>query len=190
MATGTVTVSAVDETISADFLVSTHVFVGETIIVVDVSDPEPDAVIWEFSEGTTIVSQNSDYAELEFQDEGTYYVTMTATRGSCQEVLTKELIVQPRTDFGVEQGKQSSFIKEFKLYPNPSNGIFKIDIELEATATVSLKIITLSNVVTHAKVMSGEDNYTVDYNLNAAVGTYMVLLETPKGSSVRKIIIE
>jgi len=190
MATGTVTVSAVEETISADFLVSTQVFVGETIIVVDVSDPEPDAVTWGFSEGTIVVSQNSDYAELEFQDEGTYYVTMTATRGACQEVLTKEIIVQPRTDFGVEQGKQSSFIREFKSYPNPSNGIFQIDVELEVAATVSIKIITLSNEVIHAKVMSGEDNYSVDYNLSAAAGTYMVLLETPKGSSIRKIIIE
>jgi phenolic acid decarboxylase len=190
-ATDRIIITTTDQVISADFLVPTQAFVGETIVVVDVSEPVPDSVSWSFSNGTTIVSQNGDYAELMFEQEGVYNITMTTTKGNCQKTLTKEIIVQPSTGFGTDQDTNTSFIKEFKLYPNPNTGIFKAQIELQQQAPISIKIINLnSNIVNSAKIMEGQDNYIVDYNINTAIGLYLVILETPKGSQIRKIIVE
>jgi len=190
IATDSITISTTNQVISADFLVPTQAFVGETIVVVDVSEPVPDTVTWSFSQGTTVVFENEDYAELKFEQEGVYTLSMTTTKGSCQETLSKEIIVQPSTDFGTDQDTNISFIKEFKLYPNPSNGVFKAQIELQQQAAISIKIINLtSNAIMSAKVMQGQNNYIIDYNINTAVGAYLVILETPKGSQVRKIIV-
>jgi hypothetical protein len=190
IATDSITISTTNQVISADFLVPTQAFVGETIVVVDVSEPVPDTVSWSFSQGTTVVFQNEDYAELKFEQEGVYTLSMTTTKGSCQETLTKEIIVQPSTDFGMDQDTNISFIKEFKLYPNPNNGVFKAQVELQQQATISIKIINLtSNAIMSAKVLENQDTYIIDYNINTALGVYLVILETPKGSQVRKIIV-
>ncbi len=191
IATDSMTLTTTDEIISADFLVPTQAFVGETIVVVDVSNPVPDTIAWEFSQGTTIVSQNGDYAELKFDKEGVYTVSLTTTKGSCQETLTKEIIVQPNTNFGTEQDTDTSFIKEFKLYPNPNTGVFKIEVELQQIAAISIKIINLtSNAINNTKIGEGKKHYVLDYNINTAIGVYLVLLETPKGSQIRKIIVK
>ncbi len=190
-AADTFTLTTTNEVISADFLVPTQAFVGETIVVVDVSHPVPEIVTWEFSQGTTIVSQNGDYAELKFDEKGVYTVTMTTRKGSCQETLVKEIIVQSQTDFGTNQDNNRSFIKEFSIFPNPNNGVFKAKISLKEIAPVSIKIINLtSNVMTNKKIGENQENYIFDYNINMAIGVYLVMLETPKGSQVRKIIVK
>ncbi len=90
----------------------------------------------------------------------------------------------------MDQDTNISFIKEFKLYPNPNNGVFKAQVELQQQATISIKIINLtSNAIMSAKVLENQDTYIIDYNINTALGVYLVILETPKGSQVRKIIV-
>ncbi|MDH3323619.1 MAG: T9SS type A sorting domain-containing protein, partial [Flavobacteriaceae bacterium] len=190
IATDTIFISTTNEVISAEFLVPTQAFVGEIIVAVDVSEPVPDTVTWVFSDGTTVVSQNGDYAELKFDKIGVYTITMLATKGSCQETLTKEIIVQPRIDFGTELDPNASFIKAFKLYPNPSNGVFKAEVELQEMAPISIKIINLSsNIISSKRIGEGQETYIFDYNIHTAVGVYLVILETPKGSQIRKIIV-
>lgn len=190
-ASDTFQITTTNEVISADFLVPTQAFTNEVIVLIDVSEPVPDTVTWEFSEGTIVVSQNGDYAELKFEKEGVYTATMIANRGSCEAVLTKEIVVQENTDFGKPEAPYNSFIQEFKLFPNPNSGVFKVEVELLQSAPVSLRIINLStNAIINTKIASGKDNYVFDYNVNLAIGVYLVLLETPKGTQVRKVMIK
>jgi len=190
-ATDTIEITTTNEIISANFLVPTQTFENETIVLVDVSNPVPDTLNWIFSEGTTIVSQNGDYAELMFEKEGVYTATMVAKRGSCEAILTKEIIVQASTNFGTPQNPHATFIQEFTIFPNPNSGVFKAEVTLLQSAPISLKIVNLAtNAIVDTKIASGKEHYVLDYNLNLAIGVYMVLLETPKGSKVRKIIID
>jgi len=190
-ATDFIEITTTDEVISANFLVPTQAFENETIVLVDVSEPVPDTVDWTFSEGTTIVSQNGDYAELMFKEAGVYTATMVAKRGSCEAVLTKEIIVQENTNFGNPQNPHATFIQDFTIFPNPNSGVFKTEIKLLQSAPVSIKIVNLAtNAIVNTRIASGKENYVLDYNLNLAIGTYMVMLETPKGAQVRKIIVK
>lgn len=190
VATDTFALDFTNEEISADFLVATNVFVDETIVVVDVSNPVPDTVTWEFSEGT-VISQNNDYAEVKFEKEGTYYVTMTTTKGSCYETLTKEINVLPKQGQNSQNNQKTAFIKEFNVYPNPSNGIFKTKVELKEVAPIKVKVVNLlANTVSNYKIAQNSNEYIVDYNLNAASGTYILILETPKGNASKKIVVK
>ncbi len=190
-ATDNIEITTTNEIISANFLVPTQAFENETIVLVDVSNPVPDTVNWTFSEGTTIVSQNGDYAELMFEKEGVYTATMVSKRGTCEAILTKEIIVQASTNFGNTQNPHATFIQEFTIFPNPNSGVFKAEVTLLQSASISLKIVNLAtNAIVNTKIASGKEHYVFDYNLNLAIGVYMVMLETPKGSQVRKVIIK
>ena len=183
-------ITTISETVSADFLVPTQAFVGETIVVVDVSDPIPDTIEWEFSDGTNIVEQNQDYAEISFDKEGAYTVTMTSFKGSCQAEMTKEIIVQSQAYADQVYDSESPFIKEFKVYPNPNNGVFEVQVTLAETSAISIKIINLgNNAIVNSRIANGDVDYLLAYDLNTAIGAYLVLLETPKGAQVRKMII-
>ncbi|MCB0475526.1 MAG: T9SS type A sorting domain-containing protein, partial [Flavobacteriaceae bacterium] len=185
-----VLITTINETVSADFLVSTQAFVGETIVVVDVSDPVPDTIEWKFSDGTNIIEQNQDYAEISFDREGVYKVTMTAFKGSCQAEMTKEVIVQSQAYADQEYDNESPFIKEFMEYPNPNNGVFEVQVSLAETSAIIVKIINLgTNVIVNSRIANGDVEYLLSYDLNTAIGAYLVLLETPKGAQVRKVII-
>lgn len=160
-------------------------------MLVDVSEPVPDSIEWTFSEGTTIISQNGDYAELMFEKSGVYKATMVAQRGSCEAILTKEIVVQKNTDFGYPENPHASFIQEFTIFPNPNSGVFKVEVKLLQSAPISIKIVNLAtNAIVNTKIASGQENYVFDYNLKLAIGVYMVMLETPKGTQVRKIMIK
>ncbi len=189
IATDSFTLDITTEEISADFLVTTNVFVDETIVIVDVSNPVPDTVSWEFS-GGTVISQNKDLAEVKFEQEGTYYVTMTTIKGSCYETLTKEINVLPKKDRNSQNNQKSAFIKEFKIYPNPSNGIFKTKIKLKEKAPIKVKVVNLlANTVSNYKILENNNEYILDYNLSTIKGAYILILETPKGNTTKKIIV-
>ena len=190
-AVDSIKITSTNEVISANFLVPTQAFENEIIVLVDVSEPVPDTVNWSFSEGTTIVSQNGDYAELMFEKAGVYTATMFTKRGACDAILTKEIIVQESTSFGSPQTPHANFIEEFTIFPNPNNGVFKAEVKLLQSAPVSLKIVNLAtNAIVNTKIASGKEYYVFDYKSTLAIGVYMVMLETPKGTQVRKIIIK
>ena len=186
----TLSITTTDEVISADFLIPTQAFRNESIVMVDVSEPVPERIEWILPEQANIVTNNNDYAEVSFADEGVYTIGMIAYRGSCQAMLTKEITVLPQSYQGSDDTTNMAFIQKFIVYPNPNNGVFKVEVALSEKAPVSLKIINLvSNAITDVKTGRDQLEYVFDYNINTAIGAYMLILETPKGSQVRKMIV-
>ena len=62
---------------------------------------------------------------------------------------------------------------------------------MQKEATVSLRLFGLmSNVPLDDRQVRNASEYKLDYNMNLAPGIYFLLLETAKGSEIRKIIIE
>ena len=83
------------------------------------------------------------------------------------------------------------FIMEFTMYPNPTTGEFEVDITLQEPATVSLRLFSLtSSVALDDRQGHNTSTYKFDYQLSLPSGNYFLLLETAKGSEIRKIIIE
>ncbi|CAN0380545.1 unnamed protein product [Scytosiphon promiscuus] len=69
-ATGNVFVDVTDDEINAEFAVSSQVFVGESLIAVDISYPLPETQEWILPDGGTVIKQDSDEAELVFNEAG------------------------------------------------------------------------------------------------------------------------
>lgn len=178
--------------IDADFLITSQAFVGEEVVIVNVSDPLGEATEWLVPDGVTVISESNEAIIVKFKESGTYEFRLRTLEGDCYQDYTKKIVVKEPTEvYGEAVTKDGSFIKEFKVYPNPSSGDFQVKIVLAEKADVALRLISLLTAdVSETKMMQNKTDYRVSYNVMIPTGTYILLLETPKGKEMRRVIIK
>lgn len=188
-----ITLSA-DE-IDAQFAMSSQIFTGETLILVDISFPIPDTVEWLIPSGATLLEEDTDSAEIRFDEAGEYQISMLTTKGSCTAIQTKKVLVLDQDGLidpeGTSDGPNAKQIEDFILYPNPSSGTFTADVKLTDRGSISIRVFSFANNLIMAdEKRQGEVSYAIPFDLSGMPsGVYAVVLETPYGTSLRKIII-
>ncbi|WP_348744384.1 SprB repeat-containing protein [Tenacibaculum sp. 190524A05c] len=186
-----VTITKSDAVVDAQFIVSSQAFVGEEIAIINLSNPISSEVEWEIPSNVEVIQKEKEGLILKFNAPGDYVLSLKSIEGNCTKKATKTITVLKErflTDVG---DAATPFIKEFKVYANPNQGQFKVDVELEKEAEISLRLFGLgANNVVVDKTLNGQKEYTVDYDMNTSAGIYILLLETPKAKRIRKVIIE
>ena len=183
--------------LDANFMSTTQAFKGEKVVFINVSYPvKPEHITWLIPNDPKINIQqnNQTLAELIFADTGTYYISMQATTGDCEQVITRKVIVLEPQNFDDIGEIKDPFIKEFTIAPNPSNGNFNVKITLQELCKIRVRIVSIGSGTTiNNQELSGSSQYLIPYNISLAPGIYFLLLETPQGgvqgSRVRKIVI-
>ena len=193
-ATGNVFVDVTDDEINAEFAVSSQVFVGEPLIAVDISYPLPETQEWILPDGGTVIKQDSDEAELIFNEAGEYEIGIITKIGECWAQQTKKVLVIENEAFTSGEGEVDprKLIEDFIIYPNPTSGEFIADITLSERENISIKIFNFTNNALMASQKArGESSYTIPFDISGLPsGVYAVLLETPFGNSLRKVILK
>ena len=193
-AEGSIFVDISTEEIDAEFAMSSQVFVDETLIVVDISFPLPDTLKWVLPENTTIRKQDKDEAEIVFNEPGEYDITIITSRGACIATKTKKVIVlavDPTVNQDLALQSESKSVKDFLVYPNPNNGLFTVDVALPERGNISVKIFNFANNSMIAiERANGQSEYTIPFDISGLpTGVYAVVLETPNGSFLRKLVV-
>lgn len=85
-----VVVTLSDDFIAPNFLVSGIGCTSDTIQFIEVSDIEPDAVLWAFGDGHISEDQNPTHL---YNAVGDYRVNMTAVLGDCSLDIEKEVVI-------------------------------------------------------------------------------------------------
>ncbi|WP_108869781.1 T9SS type A sorting domain-containing protein [Aquimarina aquimarini] len=196
LAVDSIFIDKVTDVISAQFITSTQIFVGEKFVVVDNSDPIPDHVDWIFPEEAEVIYEDNNYAEAVFSTPGEYEITMQTYLGLCTAVTTKKVIVVEQEFEGGEGEENTIEIQsylDYKVYPNPTtNGRFKAEVHLSKPQDISLKIYNvINNTLIDYRKAEAKDTYTLEYDMSILPsGIYFILLETPTINQVRKLMIE
>ena len=100
------------------------------------------------------------------------------------------MIVSTRSQLSDIGNAKTPFIQAFSATPNPSHGTFEAKVVLQGKADIQLKLINvLSSQTSYQIKKTGESIYELPINISVLKGTYLLLLETPKGSSTMKVII-
>lgn len=176
--------------VDAQFLITSQAFAGEEVVLVNTSNPIGTNEAWVFPNGAEVVEQEKGMAILRFDVPGAYEVILRNYQSDCYQDVAKTIIVAEARELPDVGDAISPFIKDFKVYPNPSSGSFSVMVSLQEVSVVSLRLFGLTtNHVHDEKQLSGKVLYEVPYTMNLPSGMYLLLLETAKGSEVRKIVI-
>jgi len=189
--TKTLTVTKSDVEIDAQLILTSQAFVGEDIAIINVSDPISSTVEWEIPSNVTVIQKENEGLVVRFPAPGNYNIGLVSIEGNCIKKDIKTVnVLKERVlpDVGDTEGP---FVKKFEVYANPNKGQFKAEIELEKEAQVSLRLFGLgANTINDDKVLKGNKEYLVDYDMKAPAGIYILLLETAKTKRIRKVVIE
>lgn len=177
--------------IGADFTFATQAFVGESVSIINVSAPEPDSIKWSLPKEAILLEDNTHMIEVSFDKAGKYDLKLKAYREGCFAELTKFVIVNERENLPpVSLEKDQVLIKEFEMAPNPSKGNFKVNIEFNKVAEMSLKLIEVNQGrEIQKRKSSGIKKYTFEFSEQLNSGMYILLLETGNESKTIKVLI-
>ena len=188
----TIVVNVSTDTVVADFVAATQAFKDSLYTLVNISSPAPDSVQWILppADICKVLTRTKTVAELVFQKTGTYEVSLKAFSGACFEVNTKKIVVVEGIDVP-PVAAQTPFIKQFGIAPNPSSGVFEVQLELRQPADALLQVIEVNTgTVVDRKLLVNVEKQTVSYNLQISTGTYILLLQTANVSRSLKLLIQ
>jgi hypothetical protein len=157
-----------------DFIVSTSPDLGDTLVIVDISNPRPDSVVWDFPFGTEIIDSSMYAPMIVPGDTGAFTLTMHAWYGTCEVVYTRLINVNPFDSLGAQPWGTNS-IDSLILYPNPNSGTFTTHVHLESKQNFVL-LVTDATGQEHARVqVSDADEWTGTISVqNPVPGNYLL----------------
>ena len=154
--------------------------VDQEVVVVEVSWPAPDVVEWVYDpDSVNLNGRNQNQYFFSFPFPGEVDLTMIASAGGCEGILTKTLVVHPDSSSipSAFQGQQE--IIQFSLSPNPNMGDFNTIVELSDPKPIVLSVFSLDGVEVDRRILNGQAVYSESYNLSVTPGVYILVLQTP-----------
>lgn len=177
--------------ISSEIFVATEVFAGDTIVIANISNPNPDSVEWliEDSDSLKVVQMDEHYARVLFYETGYYKIGFRAHKGDCFQEIFKTITVVDKG--GTENNSfGESIIEKYYVYPNPNDGNFNVKVTLNKTSAIRLRIINIGTGSTVSdKKYAGQKEYDIPNNKSIAPGSYVIVLETASGHMNLKMIV-
>lgn len=156
------------------FIASTQNQKGDTLVLVDISTPQPDSVSWILPSQASIVGGDKFNPVIYMPDTGAFYVTMTGYWADCVLDTTKLIYFYP-ADTTLANEYNNNGIKSVTLYPNPSNGSFTVGVEFYKKQSASIQIWDTSPTKYFQKNYTDTDLITLSLNLTQLVnGTYIL----------------
>lgn len=157
-----------------EFLVSTSPELGDTLVVVDISNPRPDSVVWDFPTGTMIVDTSMFSPAIIPADTGAFYITMHAWYGTCEVVMTRLISVEPFDSLNAQPWNANQ-IDSLILYPNPNNGVFTVHTELGGKQSFVILVTDELGIEQSRVQVSDADEWTGTMSVNNPVpGNYVL----------------
>jgi hypothetical protein len=181
-----------NELLNANFLLATKAVVEDTIVIIDISWPLPDQVVWGFPEEMKNIDNSADVVYGQFANPGTYEVSLLASLGECRDEITKDITIVADS-MSVDEGRLGSdpFVKEYNMYPVPNQGQFEAEIELREESPVVLSVWSiLTGKQIYRIADSGQKNYAKHFDLAPLTsGPYTLRLDYRKGSRYIRFIV-
>lgn len=181
--------------LKTDFLMSSYNTLGDTLILVDVTQPKPSSLKWTLPERITEISSSGDGSvkQLIFKQVGSYDITLTAQLAQCADAITKTVIVVPveeRETIDSVLGYREKLIRNITIFPNPTTGQFKVDVELSRAAAITVRLIYFNDgkLMEVKKSVTGT-SHAVPFNIGyLPQGIYLIGVEAEKEYEVKKFM--
>lgn len=168
VAKDTIEIKPTTNSIRAAFLVKSSPVVGDPLVFVQLSHPNPVNFSWDFGDKTSSVESQPTHTYLA---TGRYKVLLTVDNGVCWDTLSKMIeAINPvfsnkedSTSFIPGSPKDSPKTEEIqfvelvtpRVYPNPTSGAFHYSLELDKEAAVIIQIYTMKGLLITQRKAAG-----------------------------------
>jgi len=198
---GDIGISIGSNALKADMLLASVAAMGDTLVVFELSNLPLDNLKWEYDtavfERITVEDEhyNLPYVlHLRCLQTGVYNIGLAAYSGGCYAPVVKQIEI-------VEAGKpdeddwwvsRKPLIQSLKQYPNPTNGMFTVELELREPSEARFVFFDIaSGICMDQRTETGSDYYIVSYNLtHLQTGVYALIVTAGNERKQLKIIIE
>jgi hypothetical protein len=178
--------------LQASFMIPREAVAGDTVVMIDISWPLPETVEWNYPDAMREVLNLGDVLFGQFDEVGTYEVGLTAHLGECVDYISKSITILQGEE-GSEGGRlgYEKFVKEFTVYPNPTDGAFEVGIELLEESRVTLSVWNSPTGILIKQVQhNGRKLYRVSFDLRPlSSGTYVLRLDHAKGKEYIRFVV-
>ncbi|MCP4460158.1 MAG: T9SS type A sorting domain-containing protein, partial [Cytophagales bacterium] len=184
-----------DELLSADFLVAAEAYVGDTLVIIDISWPIPDDLTWTLPKEARILTSDEEYSEVVFDEAGVFSIGMSCMLAGCnasyeQTITISEYQEEEESSLRFDAPKESA-IKSLSAYPNPTSGEFSVVLKLNKERSASIKLVDLSgNTVPYSDDFTGADEYELRIDgTGLTPGMYFIQAEAGNEQKVFRLMI-
>lgn len=136
------------EPLTMNVLGPSETYVGDTLVLVDVSWPIPDSGRWTVPNLNVLrLADSAEYQQLVFLDTGYYNVQLEAFRLGCMASEQHTIYVRDASGRSVtlvnNLGAEMLGVREYKVYPNPTNGQATLHLRTGGTQAVQVDVVDL-----------------------------------------------
>ncbi|HUW05371.1 MAG TPA: T9SS type A sorting domain-containing protein [Williamwhitmania sp.] len=178
--------------IDADFVVATTTAVGDTIVLVEFTMPIPDSIGWDFpGDAFTLINRGGNELYIRAEKEGTFPVALTTHMGECSDRFEKTVTVVPALPKSQNSDYYPNIFSEVKLYPNPNDGLFTVEVTLHNEAALEVGLYNNSQQQLFYQKLSPAGFFTISSDrLNLMPGFYLLSLKANGQTKTVKIIVQ
>lgn len=187
----TFTLEISNDLLQTEFLIASEGVVGDTLVAIDVTYPEPAELQWIYDESKVKRLDNGNmppyYAFFVFKEAGEYTIGLSTRLSGCANTKTKTVYIREPSDTLAKNAlgyREATAFNAFELYPNPNDGQFKVRMELSKPAAVSVRIFNLSEASPVATYhLPASDVHELPVKLSKlSPGVYVLAVETADGT--------
>ncbi|MEM7548837.1 MAG: hypothetical protein AAF363_04135 [Bacteroidota bacterium] len=152
----TVNIELLQQIDSIFFLAATEAFENDTLYFVALPSSVPTSMLWDFNDSRKLDSL-FNFPKHVYSEAGEYFPSLEAVfENGCEDFYDKRITIIELDSAG-SNGRlaleEERLIQEVKIYPNPNNGLFSIEVELSELKPLGL---TVSSV-------NGEGRYSEEF---------------------------
>lgn len=172
--------------INAAFIVATNgVYDGDTIQFINFSSPNNYTCTWDFGDGAFSIQENPTHV---FSTEGIYKVILESSNGICTDTTSKKITVLSSVKKRESDFAESNRIVNYKLYPNPNKGQFKLDIKLLEQSEVNISCFDICGRLIQSDNVNDKE-FAINYSMSElATGMYIIKISIAEQVKYLKFI--
>ena len=141
---------------------------------------------WEFP-GAVPDTSNLENPVVIYTESGYHDVIMTINKGGQILTITKPDYIYVEPGIGIPD---ASKVSSLRVFPNPTQGSFQIELLSSAATTISLDVVTTLNAsVYHEQGISVNGRLLKNLNLNLESGVYFVRITEGTRKQVAKLVV-
>lgn len=175
--------------IDANFIMADKAFEGDTLALIEMSWPIPEAIEWDYPATFRKVFENAYSIYLVPEKEGIYTLRLASHVGECMADVTKTIIIEPAESKLVISPAQQ-LIRSVTAFPNPNNGNFSVEVELSASHEALLEIYSLYGQRLYTKYGQGLTDYKFVVNQFRTPGIYLVRVTAGAEQRSMRVVVQ